>query len=217
MDDLMVNLFEGYAAASDAAFVRYIQDQEDCYMLQGDSLTYTQLMQLALNKFTLLSDKCQWGQASDEKKQLLALTSEIDSLKERNKKLDSIVSKATKLATSKSLKRSNPKKTVQKSTKRRKYTPKPLAEKDKWKKIPPKDGEPTTKVVECRTYHWCTKHQMWCMHTSEECRYDPESGTVAAAANVATKDSNKENEENNSTLLQQFLLSIDEENKQDEE
>ena len=131
--------------------------------------------------------------------------------------MDSIMSKATKLATAKSLKRSNSDKTVQKSSKRRKYTPKPLAEKDKWKKVPPKDREPDTKVVEGRTYHWCTKHQMWCMHTSEEYRYDPESGTVAAAENVATKDSNKENDENNSNLLQQFLLSIDEEDKENEE
>ena len=129
------------------------------------------------------------------------------------------MTKASKLASSSALKSRNRTDSNQnKSNKRRKYTPKPLAEKDKWKKIPPKDGEPTTKIREGRTYHWCTKHQMWCMHTSEECRYDPESGTVAA--NTATTkppaDSDSENTNTANTLLQQFLSTVDEEHNEEE-
>ncbi len=37
-----------------------------------------------------------------------------------------------------------------------------------WKKVSPKSGEPTTKVVDNRTYHWCKKCRdgegMWAMH-----------------------------------------------------
>ena len=34
---------------------------------------------------------------------------------------------------------------------------KPPATTSKWREIPPKDGEPTTKVVKGKTFHWCSK------------------------------------------------------------
>jgi hypothetical protein len=43
-----------------------------------------------------------------------------------------------------------------------------------WKKIAPKEGEPTTIVKNGKTYHWCTKCRngkgMWALHTTEEHR-----------------------------------------------
>jgi hypothetical protein len=39
-----------------------------------------------------------------------------------------------------------------------------------WKKAAPAAGEPTTKKVKDRTYHWCIHHMAWTLHTSSECR-----------------------------------------------
>ncbi len=39
-----------------------------------------------------------------------------------------------------------------------------------WKMQPPKDGEPTTKVVDGKTWHWCPNHNEWTIHPPSECR-----------------------------------------------
>jgi hypothetical protein len=47
-------------------------------------------------------------------------------------------------------------------------------EKYKWKKVPPKDGEDTTKRVLVdgvkKKYYWCVYHHMWTLHSPQECR-----------------------------------------------
>jgi hypothetical protein len=47
-------------------------------------------------------------------------------------------------------------------------------EKYKWKLIPPKDGESTTKRVlvdgERKKYHWCVHHKAWTLHSPTECK-----------------------------------------------
>ncbi len=47
-------------------------------------------------------------------------------------------------------------------------------EKYKWKLIPPKDEESTTKSVlvdgEGKKYHWCVHHKAWTLHSPTECK-----------------------------------------------
>ena len=43
-------------------------------------------------------------------------------------------------------------------------------EKPAWKLQAPKDGEIKKKDVEGKTYHWCTGHKEWTIHTSASCR-----------------------------------------------
>ena len=47
-------------------------------------------------------------------------------------------------------------------------------QKYKWKLIPPKDGESTTKMVlvdgERKKYHWCVNHKAWTLHSPAECK-----------------------------------------------
>jgi hypothetical protein len=52
-DDIMINLFKGYMAASDSEFIWYIKTKKDAYDDGGD-LTSDALMTLALNKYEML-------------------------------------------------------------------------------------------------------------------------------------------------------------------
>ena len=49
----------------------------------------------------------------------------------------------------------------------------------KWKQIPPKDGESTTKRVLVdgvrKKYYWCVNHQAWTLHSPQECRKSEEN------------------------------------------
>ena len=40
-------------------------------------------------------------------------------------------------------------------------------------RVPPKEGEPHTKVENNKTYQRCPKHTQWTRHTPEECTYNP--------------------------------------------
>lgn len=40
----------------------------------------------------------------------------------------------------------------------------------KWSKVPPRDGEPKTKMVNSHLYHWCHYHSQWTIHHPSECR-----------------------------------------------
>ena len=44
-----------------------------------------------------------------------------------------------------------------------------------WKKIPPQQGDPESKIFEEQTYYWCPNHQAWCMHRAEVYTYKPEA------------------------------------------
>jgi len=49
----------------------------------------------------------------------------------------------------------------------------------KWKQIPPKDGELTTKRVLVdgvrKKYYWCVHHKAWTLHSPQECRKSEEN------------------------------------------
>jgi hypothetical protein len=40
---------------------------------------------------------------------------------------------------------------------------------DAWKNVPPKSGDPTTKEMNGKTYHFCMWHKAWCIHTPAKC------------------------------------------------
>ena len=43
-------------------------------------------------------------------------------------------------------------------------------EDEKWKKIPPKQGEPNKKKVGEIEWTWCGEHMAWTLHSTAECR-----------------------------------------------
>ena len=36
--------------------------------------------------------------------------------------------------------------------------------------VAPKSGEPTTKMQDGKTFHWCPHHSSWNIHKPEDCR-----------------------------------------------
>jgi hypothetical protein len=52
-------------------------------------------------------------------------------------------------------------------------------QKYKWKQVPPKDGELTTKRVLVegvrKKYYWCVHHKAWTLHSPQECRKSEEN------------------------------------------
>jgi hypothetical protein len=60
-----------------------------------------------------------------------------------------------------------------------------------WKLEPPKMGLPHTiqKATEkgMETYHWCPKHQKWCIHTPAECKLTAPKNAPVANETVEAK------------------------------
>lgn len=85
--DLLVNLFKGYACASDKAFVKYITWRQERYE-DGESLTPTALMNAANEKYKTLVEKKEWNAPSTEQQQILALEARLKKYEksQQNKK-----------------------------------------------------------------------------------------------------------------------------------
>ena len=158
-DDLMTNLFKGYLAASDKKFVSYIEIEKNKYD-DGEDVTWEGLMAKALNKYTVLKQANQWNALSHEEEQIVALTSEVQSLKDNNLKLSKAVKKAGKKNKSKSTDDKDDKTKSKKKGKKKKGD-------DAWKAVAPKPGEPETKIVNDKEFKWCKYHSAWVMHDPE--------------------------------------------------
>ncbi len=71
-EDLLVNLFKGYGAASDKRFVSYIARRKEKYD-EGEDLSHDALMNLANEKFKSMQDEGTWNSPLDEEERILAL------------------------------------------------------------------------------------------------------------------------------------------------
>jgi hypothetical protein len=152
--DLLVNLFKGYKACKDAEFVEYIKKKEDYYE-EGGNVTYEQLMDWALNKFRARVESEQWCQRTTEEETIIALQAQV-------KKLISSA-RADKKGGKESKSKGKSKGKVKASDKKGSAS-------DGWKKVAPKEGEPTTKHEGGKEWHWCSKHKAWTKHKESECK-----------------------------------------------
>jgi hypothetical protein len=84
-NDLLTNLFKGYAACSDKTFVKYIGDKQTDWE-EGTTTTPAQLMDYAETKFKILKTKEVWEAPSAEEEQLLALETRFAELKKKLKR-----------------------------------------------------------------------------------------------------------------------------------
>ena len=141
--DLLVNLFKGYAATSDQAFVRYIEKKEEEYD-DGYNITSNELMQLASNKFKVLTENGKWNAPSKEEQKIIALEAKFSkwySKKKSSKERDNV------------------------KTSNSKRKPKPT-----WMTTKPDDIS-ETKEMNGKTYYWCERHNVYALHKPQDC-YD---------------------------------------------
>ena len=142
---LITNLFVAYEGVQDSAFQTYMTAQQNAYEDGSKEFTEDQLMEVALNKYKVLMESDKWNTPSEQDSKIVALTAEIDALK---------------------LQSSSP---SYYDDKRKGSNRKSKAD-NAWKKIAPGEGEPKKKSVGKVTYHWCTNHQYWTLHSSTECK-----------------------------------------------
>ena len=174
--DLLIDLFAAFImAVPDKQFVEYIEKQKDRYA-EGEDLSTKHLMQVALIKYKDRKRSDVWQAPSLEEEQIMALTAQLDAME----KAKVNAAKAKKAET----KKGNESK---KKAKTDKY-----AEKYAWKLIPPAAGEPKTKDVNKKTYHFCPQHNngvgAWVIHHSSACdRRDERKGETKEKAMPLTK------------------------------
>ena len=177
-EDMLVNLFRGYKAATDRSFHQYILDIERDYQYGDRVLTADELMTKALTAYQVEKEKGAWGALSDEQQQLIAMQSEIKELKDTKLKLQKQGGKNN----------SNKNKKIKKKEK------KSEVDKYAWKDKPPKDGAPNTRQWGGKTYHWCLNHNAgkgkWVLHKPSECKLRPgnSAGSTQHQAAAATND-----------------------------
>ena len=157
--DLLVNLFLAYKTVDDQEFHRYINQKESDYeeSSQADALTPEKLMSMALEKFTILKEvKKTWREMSAEQKQIVALNARLEKSKSTSSKKENVKTS---------------KRTDKKDGKKAKKTSGAKSRKDPaWMSEIPKPGEPTSKTVEGREWHYCSKHKKWGSHKTSDCK-----------------------------------------------
>jgi hypothetical protein len=82
---------------------------------------------------------------------------------------------------------------------------------NKWKKVVPKEGKPSTKQEGRKEWHWCSKHKAWTKHKESECK----GIDFKPSYDCAKKESKPVNPTLPSMKLAQALVAIsdDEDNK----
>jgi hypothetical protein len=145
--DLLIHLMDGYLAASDRPFVRYISRKQEDYDSGKDLFTSEQLMNDAANYFKVKMQQNAWSTADSKKDRILALSAEVDSPQMQLIALQAEL-EATKL----------------KLKKRSKFA----SSDDRWRKLPPINDE-LVKTVKGKSYNWCHKHAAWVRHSPSEC------------------------------------------------
>ena len=185
IDHLVMKIFKGYKAASNNNFVEYITKKEEDFM-EGKDFTADELMQLALNKYTMRKENGEWGAPSIEQEQITALSLELSKVKSAN---------SSKKSKDKN-KGGNGAKNDSKTNKKGKKVKKSNADMDemfKWKSVPPAEGTPQTKEVFHKTYHWCVKHRAWTIHSNEECTLEVAATATSSTTTNKPKDTKIEN------------------------
>jgi len=154
-NDLLVNLFKRYAAASDKTFVDYIARKQERYE-EGENISAPQLMNAANEKFKTLKEQSRWNAPSAAEEKILALEAEM------TKRIKEIRSKASSSSTKKG----------QQGKGNKKYPPLP-----KHLREPPKPGDEKKPVTwNNKTWHWCHSSTggkcggKWRLHKPARCR-----------------------------------------------
>jgi hypothetical protein len=138
--ELLANLFAGYKTCADKTFVKYVTRKEESFEDGTLTVTATQLMRMALEKFKILESKGIWLMKTADELDFIAMQSQIKALKQNPAK-NAKDGKDGKGKGGKDGK--NDRNTGQ-------YA---------WKGVAPKVGEPHEKTVKGKAYIYCPHHE----------------------------------------------------------
>jgi hypothetical protein len=178
-NDLLANLIEALKQAPDSNFQRWLSNQVDLWSMR--KLGWTQdgsdLIEDAETYYQEAINTHRWGRKSfkpdiqyafksttsdEEWTQVQENNDESRSYKDEIKALTAKLKEYTTASTSRW---GGPNEATN------------LDKKYAWKKIPPKDNEPSTKKVNVngipKTYYWCPYHQQWTIHPPKDCKRLP--------------------------------------------
>ena len=186
--DLLENLFKGYKSSPDKKFNDYIDEKSARYD-EGIDIAPETLMLLAANKYKVMVDNGTWKQPSPEDVKILALEGVIKKMQGKKGK-DS------------------------KDTKERseKYV------RPAWMDTKPSNEDISadkTKIVDGKTYWWCTKHGFYCQHSTAECRGPAKKKSTPPGQ--ASSKGPKDNKNGKTLKLAQALQAAIEEGSESED
>jgi hypothetical protein len=168
INNFIPKLYDVYLVVPDFNFKQYMAKKQNDYHNGnlGPNFTYKNLMAQATAKFTYLTTKKIWGSKSPNEERLITM---IANLKGKLKLAPALADKRKKDGGNKkdeSVKASN----VKMKNKKNMSNKKAQKQNEVWKRVAPKEGEPTKKNVGSKTYQWCVHHMAWGVRSAQECR-----------------------------------------------
>ena len=178
-DDKMPTLWQAYAQSGDATLVKYADDLHTKYF-DGElsvDFDHVELMRRMKAKFDYLVSRGTYGSLSPEQEQIIALTAQLEQVSGETLRLSKRMTEQAKARANAGNKQQGTsgskgkqgKRTIRKNRKDR-TNKRAQNEDEKWKKIPPKQGEPNKKKVGETEWTWCGEHMAWTLHSTAECR-----------------------------------------------
>jgi len=161
--DLIANLFKGYKAASDEAFIEYIVQKEEEYE-EGTKTTPDRLMALALDKYAHRVRSGKWKKPSEQTAKLLAMEARLEKIQLENKKLKAEQKGKSSRRGDRSWDEDGNDGEENSKSRRNRQRP-------SWMFDPPASADKKkAKKVDGKTYHWCDAAKVWGTHTANKCR-----------------------------------------------
>jgi hypothetical protein len=163
LDNEVDVLFKGLKAVPCEEFRSYIGRKEELYTDGTLNITAKELAIVAQKRYTLMKTKGTFMKSQAIDHEIVAMKAEMVDLK-------------GKLALSKNVEQAG-------TDKKGDGTKKQRQKKDEaWKRVPPQAGEPLTKQIKNKDFHWCVHHMAWTIHRPTDCRL---SGTTQASGSAA--------------------------------
>ena len=170
VDSTQDHLFAALTSNQVEKFAQYMSLKEDAHDDGTAPISADELVIVAQQKYNLMVNRGEWEAEKSKHDEIVAMRAEINDLKGKLTLTDK-----TKAAAG----GGNEPNT---KTKGKEFQKKDEA----WKKIPPAAGEPRTKKIRDKNFHWCEHHMAWVMHAPAECRLRPGYVDPAAAATTPT-------------------------------
>ena len=185
-------LWKSYKAAPDEEFLVYIKDlKRQCDDRRATFMAEDLMVRVEnKNEARLLDEEYTWGKPTEDQEKIVAMTTEINSLKkERQGTTTKKPAKQKPTSKAQATKKAQLKKTKEQKQK--------TNEKWAWKSKPPKDSDSKeynafVKTFEGKKYHWCSNHNngagMWMLHHPNACEAGKKTTTTTTNANIAVFD-----------------------------